>query len=467
MRTNWRDCKAWIDAGLPLSTTSNEACKLYDASVTQASGMYDEPSVGGLEESTKKMLEADPKFVMGHVFANNLCLGGPEKPLHLNTDLKTKMDTLNALVQESQITDRERKHVNALNVQAQGKHYAAVKLWEDILVDYPTDLLASRQAFLAMINLGMPKENKDITTRVLPSYKKDTPGYSIILSWQAFCLEENNFYDLAEKTAKRCLEIERHETYATHALSHVYLMQGQHEKGIEFILSTENDWSRACYLACHNYWHLSLAYAEKGDFSEALGIFDTQIGPRTKKSKSDFNLTDATGLLYRLKLEGVDVGNRWSVLDETCDVYMYAHGRMFTEANLLLSCCHNQDKSKRYKLLESLKQYGKNDPEDWDSKTIVAEVGIPLCEGILAFEDGDYSKAVDLLYPIRYEIIKIGGSDAQRDVFYQLLIHSTLRSPKQEHNRLGRMLLRERRVAKENDSWTDRLLAQFVTSHTT
>lgn len=37
--------------------------------------------------------------------------------------------------------------------------------------------------------------------------------------------------------------MERRETYATHALSHVYLMQGQHEKGIEFILSTEDDWS--------------------------------------------------------------------------------------------------------------------------------------------------------------------------------------------------------------------------------
>ncbi|OPL21188.1 hypothetical protein AM593_04267, partial [Mytilus galloprovincialis] len=112
-----------------------------------------------------------------------------------------------------------------------------------------------------------------------------------------------------------------------------------------------------------------------------------------------------------------------------------------------------------------LKQYGKNDPEDWDSKTIVSEVGIPLCEGIVAYEEGNYSKAVELLYPIRYEIIKIGGSDAQRDVFYQLLIHSTLRSPKQEHNRLGRMLLSERRVAKESDSWTDRLMAQFVASH--
>uniref|UniRef100_A0A2I3GAF3 Tetratricopeptide repeat domain 38 n=1 Tax=Nomascus leucogenys TaxID=61853 RepID=A0A2I3GAF3_NOMLE len=32
-----RDCQAWKDARLPLSTTSNEACKLFDATLTQDS----------------------------------------------------------------------------------------------------------------------------------------------------------------------------------------------------------------------------------------------------------------------------------------------------------------------------------------------------------------------------------------------------------------------------------------------
>lgn len=44
-----------------------------------------------------------------------------------------------------------------------------------------------------------------------------------------------------------------------------------------------------------------------------------------------------------------------------------------------------------------------------------------MCEGIVAFEDGDYSKAVELLYPIRYEMIKIGGSDAQVDITLHIL----------------------------------------------
>ena len=50
---------------------------------------------------------------------------------------------------------------------------------------------------------------------------------------------------------------------------------------------------------------------------------------------------------------------------------------------------------------------------EWDSKKIAQEVGVPLCEGILAFENGDFSRAVDLIYPIRYQIFNIGGSIAQ------------------------------------------------------
>lgn len=465
MRTHWGDCKVWADYGLPMSTTSNEACKLFDASLTQSCGMYNEPSVGGIENSIKQMLASDPDFVMGHVLNNNLQLGGSEKPLHLNPNLQAKITHLNSLKEKLQsITERERRHIDATNLFAQGRRYEAIQTWEDILIDYPTDMMAVRQAFLGMINMGLAQENKDILTRILPYYDVNTPGYSTVLGWQAFCLEENNLYDLAEKTARKSLELERCETYASHTLAHVYLMQGMHDKGIEFMLSTENDWNKCAFLACHNYWHVGLFHAEKGDFDSALEIFDTQVGVRTQKSKSDFNFTDASHLLYRLRLEGVNVGQRWSVLNETSDTYMFQHGIMFTEAHLFLKNACGDDKSVREKQLQSLKEYIK-DSGTWDNKSIAKEVGIPLCEGILAFENGEYQRAVEILYPLRYNVMKIGGSNAQRDVFNQILINATLKSTDPKHHKLGRMLLSERQVAKMSDSWTERMMAKFVAEH--
>ena len=57
---------------------------------------------------------------------------------------------------------------------------------------------------------------------------------------------------------------------------------------------------------------------------------------------------------------------------------------------------------------------------------------------------GNHEKAVDLLWPAKYEIVKLGGSDAQRDVISQLLVMSAVKSPKPEHKKLAKNLLIER-----------------------
>ena len=53
---------------------------------------------------------------------------------------------------------------------------------------------------------------------------------------------------------------------------------------------------------------------------------------------------------------------------------------------------------------------------------------MPATRGILAFENGDYRTAVDLLSPIRAIAHRFGGSHAQRDVIDLTLIEATIRS---------------------------------------
>uniref|UniRef100_D6RH59 Tetratricopeptide repeat domain 38 n=1 Tax=Mus musculus TaxID=10090 RepID=D6RH59_MOUSE len=57
-----RDCQAWKNAGLPLSTTSNEACKLFDATLTQYVKWTNDKSLGGIEGCLSKLRAADPTF---------------------------------------------------------------------------------------------------------------------------------------------------------------------------------------------------------------------------------------------------------------------------------------------------------------------------------------------------------------------------------------------------------------------
>lgn len=55
-----------------------------------------------------------------------------------------------------------------------------------------------------------------------------------------------------------------------------------------------------------------------------------------------------------------------------------------------------------------------------DNCSITNEVGLALCEAFVAYDAGDYSKATNLVYPVRYKILTIGGSNAQVCGMYRI-----------------------------------------------
>ena len=57
----------------------------------------------------------------------------------------------------------------------------------------------------------------------------------------------------------------------------------------------------------HNYWHLALFYIEKGDYEEALGVYDQVLAIRALEAKEcRYGIVDTTALLYRLEMEGIN-----------------------------------------------------------------------------------------------------------------------------------------------------------------
>jgi len=68
-QTNNRDCQAWRDDNLELSTTSNEAAKLLDHALDQMFCHVADESMGGVLGTVDKMLEADQDFAMAKIFS--------------------------------------------------------------------------------------------------------------------------------------------------------------------------------------------------------------------------------------------------------------------------------------------------------------------------------------------------------------------------------------------------------------
>ena len=70
-------------------------------------------------------------------------------------------------------------------------------------------------------------------------------------------------FDRAEKLTLKALEINCHDAWATHTMSHILEMTGQTDRGINFVNSTVKDWEGCDMLSCHNWWHLALFHIEK------------------------------------------------------------------------------------------------------------------------------------------------------------------------------------------------------------
>lgn len=86
-------------------------------------------------------------------------------------------------------------------------------------------------------------------------------------------------------------------------------MQGRRREGIAWIRANPEAWSRDNFFAVHNCWHLALFHLDLEEVNEVLALFGGPI--YGKRSSVVLDMVDASALLWRLHLRGVDLGNRW------------------------------------------------------------------------------------------------------------------------------------------------------------
>ena len=51
--------------------------------------------------------------------------------------------------------------------------------------------------------------------------------------------------------------------------------------------------------------------------------------------------------------------------------------------------------------------------------------GVAACQAVLAHRRREYSRVIEVLSPVRHDLPLLGGSHAQRDVLYQVLIDAS------------------------------------------
>src|SRR6185436_19971119 len=161
-----------------------------------------------------------------------------------------------------------------------------------------------------------------------------------------------------------------------------------------------------------------------------------------KKSTVILEMIDASALLWRLHLRGVNVVDRFQILVENWAPLASAGNYAFNDMHAMMAFVVANRSAKAEEVLAAQREARQRADDNAD---FTREVGHAATLAIKAFGDGDYSECVRLLRPVRSYAHRFGGSHAQRDLIDLTLIEAAARSGQ---HRLAEALRTERRAAK-------------------
>src|SRR5580704_1460796 len=418
-----RDQQGLALAGAP------ESASAFNRAMADYYGLTGDP-VGVL----KSALARDPGFALGGVGIAALTMIGGFRGDHPEV-----MSALRAAEATSgRGSQREQNHLAAAKAWARGEFSQAIMRWERILADHPTDALALRLVQDAYFFLGRSAAIRDCAERVLPAWGRDNPLAGFVLGLYAFGLEETGDLKRAEDFGREALARNRRDAWGTHALAHVMETAKRHDEGVAFLKSTRADWAHAHFMAHHNGWHLALFLIEQGRFDEVLADYD-RFTARKLADDATLDRIDAASLLWRLELAGADVGDRWAPVASKWMAHVDDHLLAFNDLHCAFAAARSPEPEHISRLTRSLDDYARLG--SGDNQRVTAEVGRRLIDGVLAFVGGEYARAVEAILPVRHDVVRIGGSHAQRDIVNLTLIAVAERSGQWG---LARELLAER-----------------------
>lgn len=392
--------------------------------------------IGDPVATVERALAESPELVMGHVLHAYLHLLGTEPAgLALARSAIEAAQTLPA-------NDRERRHLQAVRHLTENRWRDAGLILEDLSVDYPRDGLALQAGHLIDFYVGDSRMLRDRIARALPSWGKGIPGYHAVLSMYAFGLEETGDYARAEEHGRSSVELEPRDGWGQHAVAHVMEMEGRRREGIAWMRANQDAWSRDSFFAVHNWWHLALYHLGLDEIDEVLALFDGPI--YGKASNVVLEMIDASAMLWRLHLRGMDVGDRWNAVAENWAPIASAGNYAFNDMHAMMAFV-GAGRSKEAETLLEAQHAALN--SSGDNAAFTREVGHSATLAIRAFGEGDYAEAVRLLRPIRSYAHRFGGSHAQRDLIDLTLIESAARAGQKN---LMAALITERRLRQGN-----------------
>ena len=369
-----------------------------------------------------KVLELEPDFALGHAIKGLfMVLLGRREMLPVAADALTAANTA---MERQPVSAREKLYVEALALYLADLPSQAVLKFEEILRSHPQDTLAMKLSHATRFVLGDSQGMRRSIERVLPTYEPDHAGRGYLLGCHSFALEETGAYEKAEIAGRQALWMVSDDAWGLHAVAHVHEMTGNAQLGLDWLAGREAAWAHCNNFRYHVWWHKALMHLDLGQVDRVIELYDQSI--RKDKTDDYRDISNATSLLSRLELEGVNVGDRWEELADLSAARTEDGCLIFADLHYLLALTGDNRSDATGNMLQRIqKDAGRN---HGDTPVRMSDPGVAAAKGLEAFGDGQYGAAFDFLSSARGSMQLAGGSHAQRDVFERITIDSGLRA---------------------------------------
>jgi hypothetical protein len=199
-----------------------------------------------------------------------------------------------------------------------------------------------------------------------------------------------------------------------------YARRGDVDAGVSFLEGHRPGW-RSRFWRNALLTRLARLKLLSGEVAGALDILDMDLLPAAQTDAHALQLSIA--LLWRMEMQGVDVGSRWREIGDMVQARWHEHILPLFDLHFIFALARDgRDQSVRA-FLASMERVGEADNSGlWQSLVI------PLTRGLVLLAHGDHGLAVLTMEPVMERLHLLGGCRQDREVIRQAVDHARVRA---------------------------------------
>lgn len=399
---------------LPLSTESDAAAGAYREGVDLMLAGWT-----GTVEALERAIAADPDFALAHIAR------GRVHAFYQQGDLARGKAALARELVAKRGTARERSHVETLALAIEGRLPEAIAATLKHIDEWPRDALVLSLplgAFGLFAFSGMADHDRarhELCERLAQHYGEDW----WFLTMYGWAITENGDVARGRGVTERGFNLRRANAHAAHAVLHAMFEDGSIEAADRLVDDWIPTYDRAGILHGHIRWHQALGALEHGDAARALSIYADVLQPSATQAPPLNVITDAASLLWRLSAYGHTVPKAlWQEADSAAHKLFPKSSLSFADVHMALFAAATQNHAALTARLATIEQ------RLAEGKLPAGAVVPAIFRALAAFADEDYASCVQTLAPVLGEVVRIGGSHAQRELVEDTYIVALMRS---------------------------------------